>query len=322
MLANILAAIVGLGSFIFYMAAFFFPEVHRKNDFIWSGVGLFYALVLWLCAGRITGGVLLGQTASVALLVWLGGQTLILRRQKTPSAQQTEVSPELKEKVEGFSIQGLLSPLTNFFKKSPKAGSTDEPAASETTEMVATLEDSAPTTEGETETEGKAALEPDSPEPISEGAEPSRTDTPTPEPDNDAEMATDAPEPISEGAEPSRTDTPAPEPDNDAETATDAPEPISEGAEPSRTDTPAPEPILAEMTLDEEKRGEVGEDGIETSAGEAEGEAVENLQPEEKPTATTWDGVLEETETPDSSELEYQETDEGKKTGTPDDLSS
>jgi hypothetical protein len=89
MLAYILALIIGSGSFALYMAAFFFPEVHRKNDFVWSGVGLFYALVLWVCAERITGGVLLGQTASVALLGWLGWQTFLLRRQVAPLDQQT-----------------------------------------------------------------------------------------------------------------------------------------------------------------------------------------------------------------------------------------
>ncbi|MBF2029239.1 MAG: Ycf66 family protein [Oscillatoriales cyanobacterium C42_A2020_001] len=89
MLAYILALVVGLGSFALYMAAFFFPEVHRKNDFIWSGVGLFYALVLWVYAGRITGGVLLGQIAGVSLLGWLGWQTFLLRRQVSPLDQQT-----------------------------------------------------------------------------------------------------------------------------------------------------------------------------------------------------------------------------------------
>lgn len=91
MLAYVLALAVGLGSFALYMAAFFFPEVHRKNDFIWSGVGLFYALVLWICAGRITGGLLLGQVAGVALLGWSISQTLQLRRQATPAQQQTEL---------------------------------------------------------------------------------------------------------------------------------------------------------------------------------------------------------------------------------------
>jgi len=92
MLAQLLALLVGFSGFILYMAAFFFPEVHRKNDFLWSGVVLFYALVLWVYAGRITGGVLLGQLASVVLLGWLGGQTLAMRRQLTPYDQQTWVS--------------------------------------------------------------------------------------------------------------------------------------------------------------------------------------------------------------------------------------
>lgn len=91
MLAYALALAVGLGSFALYLAAFFLPEVHRKHDFIWSGVGLFYALVLWVCAGRITGGLLLGQIASVALLGWFGSQTLDLRREQTPIAQQTQL---------------------------------------------------------------------------------------------------------------------------------------------------------------------------------------------------------------------------------------
>jgi hypothetical protein len=106
MLAYILALMIGSGSFALYMAAFFFPEVHRKNDFIWSGVGLFYALVLWVCAGRITGGVLLGQTASVALLGWLGWQTLVLRRQVAPLDQQTPLP--MADDVKA-SLRGLTS---------------------------------------------------------------------------------------------------------------------------------------------------------------------------------------------------------------------
>ena len=94
MLTYILALAVGLGSLALYIVAFFFPEVHRKNDFIWSGVGLFYALVLWFCAGRITGAVLLGQVASVALLGWFTSESLMLRRQVTPVVEQTKISTE------------------------------------------------------------------------------------------------------------------------------------------------------------------------------------------------------------------------------------
>ncbi|MEH1873829.1 Ycf66 family protein [Nostoc sp.] len=117
MLAYVLALVVGLGSLAIYIAAFFFPEIHRKNDFIWSGVGLFYALVLWVFAPRITGGLLLGHVASVALLVWFGWQTLSLRRQLTPHPQQTQVpSPEtvktgIQEQVNKFSLQQRLGQL-------------------------------------------------------------------------------------------------------------------------------------------------------------------------------------------------------------------
>jgi len=90
-MSHILALVVALGSFGLYMSAFFLPEVYRKHDFIWSGVGMFYALVLWVCAGRITGGVLLGQMASVALLGWMGWQLIESRRLLTPYDQQTRL---------------------------------------------------------------------------------------------------------------------------------------------------------------------------------------------------------------------------------------
>ncbi|MBD2740871.1 Ycf66 family protein [Coleofasciculus sp. FACHB-1120] len=147
MLAYILAIAVAVGSFALYMAAFFFPEVHRKSDFIWSGVGLFYALVLWVCAGRITGGVLLGQIASVALVGWLGWETLTLRRSLTPAAQQTEIpSPEaLQEKLTNLSIpQRITSLFANLKDKAQQTASkvtqskpgtgTPQPGASKTTE--------------------------------------------------------------------------------------------------------------------------------------------------------------------------------------------
>lgn len=117
MLAYILALAVGLGSFSIYMAAFFFPEVHRKSDFTWSGVGLFYALILWACAGRITGALLLGQMAGVALLGWFAWETLTLRRQVTPVAQQTPIP-------QAANLAGAMGgPLSGLFGKKP------EPAA-------------------------------------------------------------------------------------------------------------------------------------------------------------------------------------------------
>ncbi|MBW4635198.1 MAG: hypothetical protein KME30_25880 [Iphinoe sp. HA4291-MV1] len=117
MLAYILALTVGLGSIALYIAAFFFPEIHRKNDFIWSGVGLFYALVLWIFARRITGGLLLGHVASVTLLSWFGWQTLSLRRQLTPKIQQTQipstetVKTNIQQQVSRLSLPQRLAQL-------------------------------------------------------------------------------------------------------------------------------------------------------------------------------------------------------------------
>ena len=101
MLAYILAVLVGTGSVGLYISAFFFPEIHRKQDFIWSGVGFFYALTLWIYARQETGGILVGQTSSVVLLGWFAWQTLKLRRQLVPVNQQTPVpsTTKLKEQL-------------------------------------------------------------------------------------------------------------------------------------------------------------------------------------------------------------------------------
>lgn len=97
MLANVLAVLLGFGSLIFYIAAFLYPEVHRRSDWIWSGLGLIYATDLWFSAEQTTSALLLGQVVSVVLLVGLGWQTLTVRREKTPVYQQTPVvlTPEV-----------------------------------------------------------------------------------------------------------------------------------------------------------------------------------------------------------------------------------
>jgi len=117
MLAHLLALAIGLGSFALYMAAFFFPEVHRKQDFFFSGFGLFYALVLWVCAERIAGGVLLGQMASGVLLGWFGWQTLKLRRELTPVAERTPVSESQLQVL--TSPQQLADAIASVFRQPP-----------------------------------------------------------------------------------------------------------------------------------------------------------------------------------------------------------
>ena len=91
---HVLAIAVWLGSISLYGAAFFFPEVHRRHDFFWSGVGAFYGLVLWFSAVQTSPTELLGHLASVVLLGWLGWQTLSLRRKRTPLDLQTPVTQD------------------------------------------------------------------------------------------------------------------------------------------------------------------------------------------------------------------------------------
>jgi hypothetical protein len=104
MLTYVLALVVVLASLGLYSTTFVIPEVSRKNDLVWSGVGLFYGLVLWVCAGRITGGVLLGQMASVTLMGWMGWQMLEGRWNSVPEAQRVSSG-----KVAGWrsSLAGL-----------------------------------------------------------------------------------------------------------------------------------------------------------------------------------------------------------------------
>jgi Ycf66 protein N-terminus len=93
MLAYILSVIVGTGSVGLYLAAFLFPEIHRPKDIFWSGLGLFYALVLWVNGTSLGGGLLLGQALSVVLLGWFTWETLSLRRAIIPENQRTPVPP-------------------------------------------------------------------------------------------------------------------------------------------------------------------------------------------------------------------------------------
>ncbi|ACK73223.1 Ycf66 family protein [Gloeothece citriformis PCC 7424] len=125
MLAYILAIAIATYSLILFALAFLSPVIHRKDDFLWSGVGLFYALVLWLCAGRITGAVLLGQTAVTLLLFSFGWQTFKLR--------QAIAYPE--QQWEEFSLmQWVQSRLGGVRRKKPTI--TPTPATSSSEEIT------------------------------------------------------------------------------------------------------------------------------------------------------------------------------------------
>jgi hypothetical protein len=107
MLAYLLALAVGLGSSALYLTASLFPAIHRKYDFFWGGVGLFYGLVLWVCAGRIAGGLLLGQLAGVSLLGWFGWQMMQMRWEQLP--------PE-KRSIDTESFQVVVKERAHHFQ--------------------------------------------------------------------------------------------------------------------------------------------------------------------------------------------------------------
>ncbi|MBE9170962.1 hypothetical protein IQ238_26760 [Pleurocapsales cyanobacterium LEGE 06147] len=144
MLAYILAIAIGSSSLVLFMTAFVQPEIHRKDDFFWSGMGLFYALVLWFCANRLTGGVLLGQVAAVALILSYNWQNLQLRK--------AIAHPEKQIALESFSItqviQNFFGGLISRFRK-PKTKVGVETAT--TTPSEAVLETEEPSLEAETQ---------------------------------------------------------------------------------------------------------------------------------------------------------------------------
>jgi hypothetical protein len=121
MLPYALAIVVGLSSLVLFSTAFFMSDVHRQDDFLWSGIGLFYALVLWFCATRITGGVLLGQAAAVALLVSYNWQTLKLRK--------AIANPERAAEFDNFSVVKAVSNIFNRQSKAPIKSATSQPKA-------------------------------------------------------------------------------------------------------------------------------------------------------------------------------------------------
>lgn len=146
MLSYILAIAVGLGSLSLYLAIFLKPHIHRKDDLVLSGLGLFYALVLWTCGGRITGAVLLGQLAVVALLSWFLWETVSLRGVFSKPDEETVISPGTKAKIKEISLENLFNKIAINFKKKPFISSAPASSIAVETEVE---------TEGETETETK-----------------------------------------------------------------------------------------------------------------------------------------------------------------------
>lgn len=143
---QVLAIAVWLGSLSLYGAAFFFPEVHRRNDFFLSGVGAFYGLVLWFSAVQTSPTELLGHLASVVLLGWLGWQTLSLRRKRTPLDLQTPVTqdswPTFGRKLKQWSLDRLrATPLERWLPEVEEGRLPGDPAIATSEIRASSLKD-------------------------------------------------------------------------------------------------------------------------------------------------------------------------------------
>ena len=112
MLSYALAIAVAISSLILFSTAFFMSKIHRKDDFLWSAVGLFYALILWFCARNITGTVLLGQAAATVLITSYCWQTIKLRKAIANPAQAAEIN--------NFSV---VNKINSLLKRKPKLDS-------------------------------------------------------------------------------------------------------------------------------------------------------------------------------------------------------
>ncbi|BAC07924.1 Ycf66 family protein [Thermosynechococcus vestitus] len=132
MLTNLLAWSMAIASLGLYLLGFFLPELYRRFDLVASGAGLFFALTLWIYGDRIGGGLLLGTTAAVALILWFGGQTLSYRWQLTHPGDRTDTQkaqalwqrvksllPEAALAKVSELLKGLVSPVASRFQKQP-----------------------------------------------------------------------------------------------------------------------------------------------------------------------------------------------------------
>jgi Ycf66 protein N-terminus len=307
MLNDLLGWIVVLGSLGLYLSRFFLPEVQRKNDAIWSGIGLFYGLILWANGDRIKGGLLLGQMASVALIVWLGWQALQQRRQLAAPQDQTPLpesvqsswpfvktgldrlvstikdgpasSPEIAQgsgsekkefKIGGLTLPFDLSALLATVKGSPSQETATIPKAS--------------SAEGEDEDWGDEVV-----------SEPSTPQEPEPEPVEAVATETVSPE---VAIAPNELEQPLEQP-NTEELSTQA----DESAETSDTEAIA-EPETVDVTTETDRNQPSGKADLSVEHSTEEAVETSSKTPEEDSVASA-DAMQPEQE--NSSELESEE---------------
>jgi hypothetical protein len=132
LLLGLMVTAIGLG---LYLATLLVPTLSRSSDLVWSGVLMFYGLVLWFCAERITGGVLLGQMTAIALIGGLMQQVLRNRWQSLDPDQQAAVrnGQLLQEQWQAFQQITLSQPKSGqtALQPAPKEGLTGIPGNEE-----------------------------------------------------------------------------------------------------------------------------------------------------------------------------------------------
>ena len=126
MLASFLAILMVGISLILFLNAFIRPKTHRRDDFLWSALGLFYGLTLWLCAGRFTGAVLLGQTAGVFITVAFLWENRQLRKAIIEVSESDDV-------LEGFSVLNFVADSVDKLSAGKKAVPSPDSIATSTT---------------------------------------------------------------------------------------------------------------------------------------------------------------------------------------------
>jgi hypothetical protein len=149
MLSYALAIAVAISSLILFSTAFLMSKIHRKDDFLWGAVGLFYALVLWYCARNITGTVLLGQAAASVLVVSYSWQIIKLRRAMQRGLggshqerlhQEGIINPTQAAETSSFSVVRSINNLWQRKKpqvQSPATPMTKAPIPKVTEENIA-----------------------------------------------------------------------------------------------------------------------------------------------------------------------------------------
>lgn len=263
---------IALGSLSIFLAGVIFPELSRKNDLIWVGVGLLYALILSANKANMGAGLIVGQMAGVSLTVWLGWQTMTQRRELTAPDKKTPVPEWLQKIIDVITplwakAYGAIASQLGLEQSSDEEESTPlaETVKAKFTELLGKINSSSSADQTSTiEPQAAEEQEPDEVETAIAEASPEEAETPpSPTPLVELQQTSDAAieanvseEPQSPDSVPSAeasTDSPAAsEPDTSQDSASNT---VSEEANPASA---------ADQTVEEGESDSEPPDSVET----------------------------------------------------------